>query len=46
MSQAFEDLYAQRKGNYGKSAESESFLKDLNELLQPRERALYRDLDV
>jgi len=46
MSQAFEELYAQRKGHYGKSAESESFLKDLNEHLQPREQALYRELDV
>jgi Sulfotransferase family len=46
MSQAFEELYAQRKGRYGKSAESEDFLKELNLFLQPREEALYRDLDV
>jgi hypothetical protein len=46
MSQAFEELYAQRKGHYGKSAESEHFLRELNLFLQPREEALYRDLDV
>ena len=46
MGATFEELYDRRSGRYAKDLEGESFLRDLNELLEPRERALYRDLDV
>jgi hypothetical protein len=46
MGATFEELYDRRSGTYAKDAEGESFLRDLNELLEPHEGALYRDLDI
>jgi LPS sulfotransferase NodH len=39
----FEELYAERTQAYAKDASGEAFLQALNEDLQPRELALYRD---
>jgi Sulfotransferase family len=46
MGSTFEALYDRRSGPYAKDAEGESFLRELNEVLEPRERELYSDLDV
>ena len=46
MGATFEELYERRTGTYAKDAEGESFLRALNERLEPRERALYRDLAI
>jgi hypothetical protein len=46
MGATFEELYDRRTGSYAKDAEGESFLRDLNEHLAARERALYRDLPI
>ena len=46
MAATFAELYHRRSGKYAKDAEGEAFVRRLNELLEPHERALYRDLDV
>jgi LPS sulfotransferase NodH len=43
---SFEELYEKRRGVYAKDAGAETFLLDLNEYLQQRERALYREYQV
>jgi len=42
----FEDLYAERHGQYAKDPGAEHFLERLNEYLHPRELELYGDFDV
>jgi LPS sulfotransferase NodH len=43
---SFEDLYEKRRGAYAKDAGAETFLLDLNEYLQQREPALYREYEA
>jgi hypothetical protein len=46
MGATFEELYDRRTGVYAKDVEGESFLRTLNEALEPHERAGYRKLEV
>ena len=46
MATRFEALYDRRKGGYSKDAQDESFLRELNEYLEPRERELHGDVEI